>query len=156
MPRRSKKPCCHPGCGRLTVGRFFDWHARDHARAAESRRGSAAARGYGGKWQRVRKAYLAANPLCRICEETDRVTAATVLDHKMPHRLVDGPESVAYHRRVYATWHEGLVRLAMALGANRGRLIKHLVTGPGAPAAPWKAQVSAVPQIVIDRPGENP
>ena len=48
---------------------------------ADSRRGSAAARGYGRKWQQARKAYLAANPLCRICEEAHRVTAATVVDH---------------------------------------------------------------------------
>lgn len=45
-----------------------------------------AERGYGGKWQRARLAYLAKHPLCRLCEAQGRVTAATVVDHILPHR----------------------------------------------------------------------
>jgi len=72
-----------------------------------------------------------------------------------PLRLVDGLESIAYHRRVYATWYGGLVSLATALAANREDLIRHSVTGPAAPAAPWNAQASAVSQIGIDNLAEN-
>lgn len=46
-------------------------------------------RGYGGRWQRERKAFLARpeNALCVMClAEGGRVTAATVVDHKVPHR----------------------------------------------------------------------
>ena len=43
-------------------------------------------RGYGYRWQKERKAFLEANPLCTYCAEQDRVTPATVVDHKTPHR----------------------------------------------------------------------
>lgn len=51
-------------------------------------------RGYGRDWQRLRKAFLAANPLCRYCTERGFVTAATVVDHietiaDAPHRRLD-------------------------------------------------------------------
>jgi 5-methylcytosine-specific restriction protein A len=51
-------------------------------------RGTAAQRGYGAAWQQARKAYLAANPLCRSCEQMNppRITAAVVVDHVIPHR----------------------------------------------------------------------
>ena len=45
-----------------------------------------AERGYGGKWQRARLAYLFKHPLCRACEAEGRVTEATVVDHIKPHR----------------------------------------------------------------------
>ena len=45
-----------------------------------------AQRGYGGRWQRARLAYLAKHPLCRTCEEQGKVTEATVVDHVKPHR----------------------------------------------------------------------
>lgn len=44
------------------------------------------ARGYGYKWQKARERFLMANPLCCYCEREGRVTAATVVDHKEPHR----------------------------------------------------------------------
>lgn len=45
-----------------------------------------AQRGYGGKWQRYRAAYLAKHPLCVACEAKGRVTAANVVDHIVDHR----------------------------------------------------------------------
>lgn len=45
-----------------------------------------AERGYGAKWQRYRAAYLVKHPLCVMCEQQGRVTAATVVDHIIPHR----------------------------------------------------------------------
>ena len=45
-----------------------------------------AQRGYGGKWQRARLAYLAKHPLCRMCEAQGKVTAANVVDHVVDHR----------------------------------------------------------------------
>jgi 5-methylcytosine-specific restriction enzyme A len=49
-------------------------------------RASAHSRGYDSRWQRARVAYLVAHPLCRLCEQLGRVTAATVVDHVVPHR----------------------------------------------------------------------
>lgn len=48
---------------------------------------TSAQRGYGYKWQQAREGWLRAHPLCVMCDEIDgRVTAATVVDHKVPHR----------------------------------------------------------------------
>jgi 5-methylcytosine-specific restriction protein A len=49
-------------------------------------RGNTSARGYGWKWQKERLFHLAKHPLCVYCEETGRVTAATTVDHRIPHR----------------------------------------------------------------------
>lgn len=45
-----------------------------------------AQRGYGGKWQRYRLKFLEANPLCVMCQQQGRVTAANVVDHIVDHR----------------------------------------------------------------------
>lgn len=43
-------------------------------------------RGYGYAWQQARARYLYDHPLCVMCESAGRVTAATVVDHSIPHR----------------------------------------------------------------------
>ena len=45
-----------------------------------------AARGYGGRWQRLRLQFLRSHPLCAMCQAEGRTTAATVVDHIRPHR----------------------------------------------------------------------
>lgn len=45
-----------------------------------------AQRGYGSRWQKARKGYLAKHPLCVMCARQGRTTAATVVDHVIPHR----------------------------------------------------------------------
>lgn len=47
-------------------------------------------RGYGRDWQKLRKAFLAANPLCRYCADKGLVTAATVVDHI--ETIADAPQ----------------------------------------------------------------
>ena len=47
---------------------------------------SSTARGYGYKWQQAREGYLRLHPLCVMCDAAGRVTAATVVDHSIPHR----------------------------------------------------------------------
>lgn len=47
---------------------------------------SSAQRGYGYKWQKARERFLKKNPLCVYCQRDDRVTAANVVDHIVPHR----------------------------------------------------------------------
>ena len=51
------------------------------------------ARGYGYKWQKAREAFLYANPLCCYCQRIGRATAASVVDHKIPH---EGNESLMW------------------------------------------------------------
>jgi 5-methylcytosine-specific restriction protein A len=43
-------------------------------------------------WQRFRAAFLAANPLCVLCEAQGKVVPATEVDHV---RAVTGPEDTA-------------------------------------------------------------
>lgn len=47
---------------------------------------SSTARGYGYKWQKAREAYLMEHPFCVYCEREGMVTAATIVDHRIPHR----------------------------------------------------------------------
>lgn len=86
MPFAARRPCTWPGCSQLVQqGSRCD----QHRRLQEQQRGSASARGYGRKWQQASAAYLRAHPLCE-CDECQagklKVTAATVVDHKVPHR----------------------------------------------------------------------
>ncbi len=83
MPYKPLKPCRHPGCGALTAGTYCDKHKRDRVPDA---RESANKRGYNSRWQRARKMFLARHPLCAECERNGRLTAATVVDHIIPHK----------------------------------------------------------------------
>ena len=55
-------------------------------KAATGPRKGSAQRGYGSRWQRARDAFLMRFPLCVHCEGSGRVTAATDVDHVVPHR----------------------------------------------------------------------
>lgn len=41
---------------------------------------------YGRRWRKARKIFLAANPLCKMCEQKGRVETATDVDHIEPHK----------------------------------------------------------------------
>ncbi len=88
MPTQIKSGCKVQGCPKRSVNRNRECedHQTDQRRELDSHRPSAAKRGYGPRWRRARAAYLRSNPLCRACEARDRVTAATVVDHIVPHR----------------------------------------------------------------------
>jgi 5-methylcytosine-specific restriction protein A len=49
-------------------------------------RPSAAKRGYGARWQKVRMLQLMQEPLCAKCKEEDKIVNATVVDHIIPHK----------------------------------------------------------------------
>ena len=53
--------------------------------ARKAKGASSTARGYGYRWQKARKAYLALNPLCVMCSTEYSPVAATVVDHIKPH-----------------------------------------------------------------------
>ena len=38
------------------------------------------------RWRRERRAYLARNPLCVMCEAVGKTSLATTVDHVVPHR----------------------------------------------------------------------
>ena len=58
----------------------------EHRVEKSRERGSSTDQGYGVRWRKARKAWLAEHPLCVECKEGGRVEAATVVDHIVPHR----------------------------------------------------------------------
>lgn len=50
---------------------------------------------YGSRWQRERAEFLLRNPICAKHAERDIVVAATVVDHREPHK---GDESLFWRR----------------------------------------------------------
>jgi len=55
-------------------------------RRYDQQRGTRTERGYNNRWLKARASYLLSHPLCVYCEKLKRVTAATVVDHIVPHR----------------------------------------------------------------------
>jgi 5-methylcytosine-specific restriction protein A len=84
MPFAAKVPC--KGCGRPVHGRYCD--ACLQAGKGKEQRATAAQRGYGARWQKTSRAYLLAHPIAVDYFGThgDRVYAAVVVDHIIPHR----------------------------------------------------------------------
>lgn len=89
MSRKPMKPCKVPGCPGLTAGRYCSSHA-DYEKAVQAeydrRRGTSSQRLYGWQWQLARAVYLADHPMCKRCRDLGIITAATVVDHIIPHR----------------------------------------------------------------------
>lgn len=86
MPIKPKKPCGKIGCRRLTTERYCEEHMREYRQQQDRERGTAHERGYNARWRKARVTYLKRNPLCRQCEAGGRITAATIVDHVIPHR----------------------------------------------------------------------
>jgi len=42
---------------------------------------------YNFLWDKARRAFLARNPLCAMCQANNFINPATVVDHIVPHRL---------------------------------------------------------------------
>ncbi len=90
MPNRPKTICRHPGCGRLIdEPGYCERHLRvenDRKAFVDRRRGNSHARGYTHQWHKERTLFLKSSPLCASCERVGRLTAATVVDHIVPHK----------------------------------------------------------------------
>lgn len=86
LPFASKRPCTFPGCSELTDSGRCKRHAIAVRRESDARRPTAAERGYDSHWAKARKHYLAAHPLCVMCEQRGRLTPATVVDHIIAHK----------------------------------------------------------------------
>lgn len=82
------RSCSTPRCHRIVTeaAPCPDHGAKARRREVDDRRGSARERGYDSRWERARKTYMQAHPLCVRCELDGRVSAAIVLDHVRPHR----------------------------------------------------------------------
>lgn len=49
-------------------------------------KGTSAQRGYGSRWQKLRKRFILQHPYCEQCMKEGRLTPATDVDHVKPHR----------------------------------------------------------------------
>ena len=87
MPRKPPHPCNAPGCREVTHERFCAAHTQAERRRIDRERGGSTKRGYGSRWQRARRVYLAEHPWCVLVRD-DRPCGepSTVVDHIVPHR----------------------------------------------------------------------
>jgi len=98
MPTAALRPCPHPGCGKLVASGHCDAHRRARQQQVDARRESSSKRGYTSRWQNYRRHFLRLHPLCgdqhdgsssgehSACVRAGRVSAATDVDHRVPHR----------------------------------------------------------------------
>ncbi len=92
MPYKAARPCAQRGCPNLVrdSDRYCPEHAAQRQAEYDARRGSAASRGYGRKWRKIRLMYLRRHPLCEdpfgIHAEHGETVAATEVDHQTPLR----------------------------------------------------------------------
>lgn len=85
MPYKPKRPCSHPGCPKLTAGRFCEEHQREENKRYEKYdRDPAVRQRYGRAWKRIRDSHIAAFPLCEMCRKQGKVTAAEEVHHIIP------------------------------------------------------------------------
>lgn len=67
MPMKAMRPCSIPGCPALvSSGRC----AQHQLAAPKDERPSAAARGYGTDWRKLRVVILRRDPVCRLCKQS--------------------------------------------------------------------------------------
>jgi 5-methylcytosine-specific restriction protein A len=86
MPMRAAKACSHPGCPNLVRDpkkSLCEYHDKQRKKENDDRRPSAAARGYGANWRRIRDRYLRDHPFCERCGKP-----AELVHHKV--RLAEG------------------------------------------------------------------
>lgn len=74
-------------------------------RESDQRRGSARERGYTPAWDKAAKGHLGHHPLCVYCTmgawgQQPRVTAATLVDHLIPHK---GDQAIFWNRREWVS-----------------------------------------------------
>lgn len=88
MPERMPRPCSTPGCRELTTQGKCGQHKKEESKRYDSQRGTAHQRGYGGRWVKYRRWFLARRPICECkeCKESGRILPATVVDHIKPHK----------------------------------------------------------------------
>jgi 5-methylcytosine-specific restriction enzyme A len=88
MPQAALKPCANPGCGKKVhfSSRFCPDHQKAFFKRADEKRESSSKRGYNNTWRKAREVFLRSNPLCKACMLSNLVTAATDVDHVIPHK----------------------------------------------------------------------
>ncbi len=93
MPQRLPTPCAWPRCPELSHGRFCAAHQTATAIRYDTERGSAASRGYGHDWRKLRTRILRRDPACLCprlagCDHAagECASLSTDVDHVTPKR----------------------------------------------------------------------
>ena len=85
MPYKPKRPCSHPGCGKLTDGRYCDEHRQIAERQYnQNLRDPDTNKRYGRAWKKLRARFLLQHPLCEQCGSEGRLTPAEEVHHILP------------------------------------------------------------------------
>lgn len=84
MPKSAPRPCRSPGCPNVTNELYCNDHEDLAPKRPWEKRPSAAMRGYGHGWRKLRRMVLRREPLCRECAQHGRVQPATDVDHIVP------------------------------------------------------------------------
>ncbi len=85
LPRKPKRPCRYPGCGRLFDGPYCEEHrkaVRDDYN--KYKRSPDSNKKYGRAWKRIRDRYAAAHPVCEMCLKEGRLTPVKEVHHILP------------------------------------------------------------------------
>lgn len=84
MPLRPNKPCRHRGCNTLTrdAAGYCDEHRAEAVGWTRSNNGTAAERGYGYEWKKIRDWVMRRDEgLCQPCAKLGAVSLAREVDH---------------------------------------------------------------------------
>lgn len=89
MPNRAATTCNKQGCNGLVRDAICSRCGplrQSKDKAYDSTRGTAAQRGYGGAWARLRRMQLAEYPLCADCKAEGITRLAKEVHHKLARR----------------------------------------------------------------------
>ena len=86
--RAPRRPCRSPNCGILGTTPYCAAHTikkEEIIRDKDRFRGTAASRGYDGRWAKARNIYIKEHPLCVMCEKEGHLKLGNTVDHIIPH-----------------------------------------------------------------------
>lgn len=86
-PSLSNKACRQPGCYATSTEAYCEKHKP--ARFGDPQGRTVAERGYGARWQRLRKVILKRDPLCVRCRAEGKTVPTREIDHIIPIRVFD-------------------------------------------------------------------
>lgn len=87
MPRKPRRPCAYPGCGRLALEGVS--YCEDHKPIIDKQyqiysRPVDINKKYGRAWKRIRDRYVQSHPLCEQCLKEGRVKPVEEVHHILP------------------------------------------------------------------------
>ena len=82
MPLKPAKPCKYPGCPHLTHADYCEEHRLlARKRYEKYERDPETNKRYGRAWKKIRARYVAAHPLCEMCQAEGRLTPTEIVHH---------------------------------------------------------------------------